>query len=393
MDNKVLNKFYNELIEEASMGNILCGFYMPILFETTEMRYTKLNPLTRASINVPNIMIPTVVIRDKNKLDNSIMQYNNLAKEFYKDDIKLNSTNEPEKYIITSLLSNALLNDFDDINKLFLRQIEYIKNVRLNDFYQTKDFGYNKTLCGNIIAKLAKEPLSVETPTSFNSSIEIMINNKLFFYDLPCIRVGITSNEAIIYSVQKVKDRELPSYLRNDKDYLIELKNYQDAVEKVIISSMKTTDVDANVTLAMIILLSVLELRDIKKIIVPSILLNRYNSLEISCRHNMDKLNNTYEEAVIKNQGAIAEDSLNKISNIKKTLDTHEYTHNLRNEKMIKIFKYLDYIFSDYNIYGLPMQQDTSLNFYITDNKHDCKIKFLNELKYQIQNSIEMNHK
>lgn len=371
---------FEEIINEAKGCESTTQKCLPLLFDTKEMRYTKLVPLTILEKHYPNIYEPTVIIRDRKKFNTTFLEYLKIATDFYENDLSLSSNRNPLKYLIYNTLYKALPSDFDDIRNLFQREINYIKNVRLNDYLNPKNIGYSNLLCGNLIIGLAKEDADSVSPLSIHISLERVINNKLYYYDFPCVRYGISGSTAYIYEIEKVCERSINADYFKSKEYLSELENYQLSVKKLINKAIKTNEIVAEEAIALTCAITLLEERGIKDILVPTVFINRYNSLEISAHQTMAKLNNVLEEASVKGANEIAKNALGKMSILKHTLNSHEQLVEEKNTHLIKNFKYLEDIFSNYKIYDLPMQKDTYMHFNIIPNGNVCQNKLLKDL-------------
>lgn len=381
---------FNEIIKEASTGDgESIDNYLPLLFQTYEMNYTKLINKSSGFKNYPNIFVPNLIIIDRKKFDNTLSEFIKSASEYYENDANYYNSKSPIKYLLYNTLHNTLLNEFDDIRTLFLRYLNFFKIDRVKDFLKPKNIGYSKILCGNIVIGIAKERVDSSSPMSFHISIERIINNKLYYYDFPCVRYGISKDTAYIFEIENVEERKTD---HNDKIYQQELEKYQKSIDNLLIKAIKTKEINYQSIFVLSALITLLNKRGIKEIIVPTVNLNKYNGMQISYYESLRQLNAIYEEATMKEDTKILELTLGKISFIKEKLKNHPLALEMKNITLIKNFKFIEEVFSDYKIYDYPMQKDTNLHFYVIDNSNRCSNKLLEELTSIIINNENNNN-
>lgn len=76
----ILDVFYNKIMLEAQKGRINCYFFYNIAFATYIAEDDK---FFECNIKNDDLLIPTLVIKDKTTFDSLLIEYVNLAKEFY----------------------------------------------------------------------------------------------------------------------------------------------------------------------------------------------------------------------------------------------------------------------------------------------------------------------
>ena len=201
----MLNSFCDEIIKEAATGYVDCDFFMPICFGTRELVNNELHDITNAR-EFSNTMIPTLIIKDREKLNKSIERYVYLAREFYNEDHRLEDVSNRDKYIIASLLSNILVTDFNDFNSLFERHSNFLEDKSLEELQDPVNLGYVDKLKSNVVVKVTKQSIVQETP--YGMEISLQDENNDLIYKFPTIRFGIDNNKAYIYAVQQDKTVE-----------------------------------------------------------------------------------------------------------------------------------------------------------------------------------------
>lgn len=370
----------DEIINEAKNGEVLNGNYLPLLFNTYEKQDAKLIPIALIERFYPNIFEPTLIIKNRNNLIDIIYKYLENAFIFYENEVKHQKIQNPPKFILYNRLSNMLLSDFDDLSLFFERENNFLINGRLKDFEQRKDLGYIDSLCGNLIVVTAKENIVSTTPFSIQISIERNINGKLYYYDFPCIKASISNGIGYIYEIAELEERTIKKELINDLEYLAELESYQISIKSLLKKGIKTNEINCNEIISLLVTTTIMYERGINLFIVPTIFINKYNGLEISCYKSIAKNTKIYDEAILKKDTNIIDDSISKIATLKKMLNEHEKIIDEKNTKLVKNFKYLEEIFSDYKITDLPMKKDTSLHFSITKNGNKVNNRLLEDI-------------
>lgn len=383
----------DEIINEAKSGDILNGSYLPLLFNTYEVKESKLTLISQIERFYPNIFEPNLIILNRNKLNEQIYNYLGSALPFY--DLELNSKKiqNQAKYILYNRLSNMLLEDFDDLSLFFEREQEFILNRRLKDFEKGKHLGYIEALCSNLVIIIAKENSSSTTPYSIQISIERNINGKLYYYDFPCVKIGIYNGTCYIYEVMDIEERTIKKEYANDLEYLSELESYQISIKAILQKGIKTNEINYNEIISLMVATSIIKERGINDFIVPTVLLNKYNGLEISCYKSIAKQTKIYDEAIAKKETFISDEAVSKIATLKKMLNEHEKIIDEKNTKLVKSFKYLEEIFSDYKISDYPMKKDTSLHFSIVKNGTKITNRLLEDIFDTIYNFFEKERK
>lgn len=383
----------DEIINEAKSGETLNGSYLPLLFNTYEKQETKLIPVAEIERFYPNIFEPDLIIENRNKLNEIIYSYLENAIPFYEDEIRRKKVQNPTKFILYNRLSNMLLTDFDNLVLFFDRENEFLANRRLKDFEKRKNLGYIDSLCGNLVVVISKEDVASPTPYSIQVSIERNINEKLYYYDFPCVKANTYDGIGFIYEVVEIEDRLIKKELANDLEYLAELESYQISIKSLLKKGIKTNEINCNEIISLVVATNLMYERGINNFIVPIVFLNKYNGLEISCYKNMAKQTKLYDEAVVKKENFIIDEAISKIATLKKMLNEHEKILDEKNTKLIKSFKYIEELFSDYKITDYPMKKDTSLHFNIIKNGSKINNRLLEDITLTIHNFFEDERK
>lgn len=363
---KVEDIFYNDIIPEAATGYIDCDFFVPICFGTKELRDHEVIDITTAK-EFNNTMIPTLLIKNRDYLSDSINEYVRLAMEFYSDDHRLQNTNKKEKYIISSLLANTLVTDFNDISLLFDRHKNFMIDQSLANFFEPQNIGYSEILKSNVIVSVDRQSIVEETPYGMNIFLEDENNNIL--YGFPTIRFGISNDKAYIYAVQghyKNNNKKIERVLRKIGEGFDEKNSERDPIE----NPENLYSVSAWSIVALSIAIPIIKsYSKASEFLAPYFLINRWNAPEISYitlkEKYHDQINNPHIKSVLDKKEQLVK--------------THDDIQRNITDKFIRNFRRLDHHFSNINIEAFQLDMDSSLHFSV-DEICECNNTLLGEV-------------
>lgn len=358
--NRTLDIFYNQIIKEACVGRINCFFYFNMPFSTFIQEN---NELYKCKFkNSKELLIPTLMIKNKKHFDKLLIEYTNLALNFYSDeDFAEEILNDKmfeedkickEKVILTTLFSNATVEDFINPIQFLERRINFLKNQ-----FSPIERKFIETFEGDLSINITKDNILNETPYQFEIVLTNSMNEK---YNFPKIKFGIHNNKAFIYSIQN-KEQEKTNYVKkvNRKLYQINdgfIDNYDEENLK---------DVTPSFVVAANIFISYITHLGIEEVLIPNVLIERWNakSMAIMIKAKQKNLSLIQVKEEIEKQ--------NKIwMNI--------------NEKLIRTFRRLEYHHKQINITSEPFLVDSYLHLKI-DDELECN----NALLYNIYNVFE----
>lgn len=369
----ILDIFYNSIIKEAQEGRINSYGKSNIIFSTI---IEEDNLYYKAVNKDENLIIPTLVIKDKNRFNNLLIEYVEKAKSFYEDinDLEnlyeINENDNKEKFIMTRIWSNATFEDFQNPLDFLRNRIAFFDNkFKFNNLT-----GYSDMLKGNIIVNLEKDIIDNETPYKLKIKLIDENNNEV---NLPTVKLAIANNKAYIYAIQ----REQKDYKSNEFGKKVNRSLYKSnhgfdssTDNYDIYGSGNLKDVSSSFLMSANICLSILEKNGIEEIVIPSILIQRYNSRNI--KYNIQK---------------------NKqIENKKETIDiiNDKYQNNIESndkiqenltEKLIRTFLRLGHHHSNIDISSYPTEIDTSLHMKFNNEVDICNNKLFQET-YNLDN-------
>jgi len=361
MGKNILDIFYNHIIYEASTGRIDCFSYFNILFFT---KIIEDNIHIENKITDENLYIPTLTIKNKKEFNKYLVEYVLMAMEFYNDDnfneeiLNYELYNKDtkickEKVILTLLWSNATIEDFNNPIEFLKRRIDFMKN----NIEIQENIGYSEILQGNILVEIKKDDIRYETPFTFN----VTLTNNNQKYQFPLLKFGIEDNKLYIYAIQRFDNQE------NDYSKKIKRKLYKigDGFNKnednyEIYDDGNLNDVTASFVLVSNIAIFFLKKYGINEVIVPSILIERWNAKKIALKLRAQTKENP--EEFIKQQ-------LEKEDKIQKNIT----------DKFIRTFLRLIHHHYSLNITSYPMEYDSYLHFKITAEEILCNNELLEE--------------
>ena len=171
MPKDILELFYKILIKEASLGNVDCFFRYNLRFDT---KLVESNEIIVGEDN-SNLLVPMLVIKNKQEFDKLLVEYVNLALNFYDDkefveevrDSKFQEDEvgiSKEKVIMSLLWSNATLEDFNDPCNFLRKRIAFFKLGKMAELLEEQEIGFSERLKGNVSVKFVKAKLENETP-------------------------------------------------------------------------------------------------------------------------------------------------------------------------------------------------------------------------------------
>lgn len=359
--------FYDEIINEASTGRVDCFFMMNLLFSTYLKEENK--TIEAKKDDDGRYLIPTLVIKNKENFNKLLTEYLTLARTKYDltkyyealefSDIK-NHEQVINKLILTILWANATYDDFSDSEEFLRKQISFLKDNTFSEYNEPTIIGYSEMLGGYVEIENISEPILNETPNSLKISlVEPETNEK---YTFPLVRYGIKDDKCYIYAVQKNKKFDIDNNFKkkvNRKLFKIgenfDTKN--DTYENYKEGNLK--DVSASFVVASNIALGLLSSKGINDIVVPSILIERWNAKE---------------KNIIVRSGR----EENKEEYIETNKDEHNEIQRNLTEKLLRTFLRIISHNNTFEVMSYPFDIDSSLHIR-TSPELDCNNSLLNE--------------
>lgn len=362
-----INVFYDEIINEASTGRVDCFFMMNLLFSTYIREENK--TIEAKKNDDGRYLIPRLVIKNKDNFNKLLTEYLALARKkydlsIYQDELTFADVENYEqvinKIILTTLWANATYDDFSESEKFLRKQIAFLKDETFSKYEEPTIIGYSETLGGYVEVENIQETILNETPNSLKISvIEPETNER---YTFPLVRYGIEDNKCYIYAVQKNKryDEENKFKKKVNRRLFQIGENFDtknDTYENYGEGNLK--DVSASFVVASNIALGLLASKGITDVVVPSILIERWN---------------------VKETGIIVKSK--REENSQEYIDSNKEEHNkIQNnltEKLLRTFLRIVSHNKTFNVTAYPFDIDSSLHIK-TSEELDCNNTLLNE--------------
>lgn len=354
-----ISVFYNEIINEACTGRVDCCFYMNILFSTYIKDEDK---LYKAKELDGNYLIPTLNIHNKDVFNKLLTEYLNLSKEkydlsYYIDEIKDSGISNYEqvinKLVLTNVWANATYDDFNEPEDFIRKQISFLKDETFSEYDSKTIVGYSDVLGGFIEVERINESLVNETPYSLKISVREPETNEE--YTFPIVRYGIYNGKCYIYAVQKDKKYDIDNKYKKK----INRKLYQigENFDSELNPDLK--DVSASFIISSNIALGLLSNKGINDIVIPSILIERWNA----------------KERTIIEKSKRMEDDINYIESKK---EEHVMIQSNLTEKLIRTFMRIVSHNNTFEVTSYPFDTDSSLHIRISDSI-ECNNTLLSE--------------
>lgn len=362
-----INVFYDEIINEASTGRVDCFFMMNLLFGTYIREENK--TIEAKKNDDGRYLIPRLVIKNKDNFNKLLTEYLALARKkydlsIYRDELTFADVENYEqvinKIILTTLWANATYDDFSESEEFLRKQIAFLKDETFSEYEEPTIIGYSETLGGYVEVENIQETILNETPNSLKISvIEPETNER---YTFPLVRYGIEDNKCYIYAVQKNKryDEENKFKKKVNRRLFQIGENFDtknDTYENYGEGNLK--DVSASFVVASNIALGLLASKGITDIVVPSILIERWNAKETGIIVKSKREENSQEY-------------------IDSNKEEHNKIQNNLTEKLLRTFLRIVSHNKTFNVTAYPFDIDSSLHIK-TSEELDCNNTLLNE--------------
>lgn len=340
----MIQDFYEKFIIEASSGRIAPDdsmFVYNISFNTLIEEDNKYIAFNNEKFNDINLIIPTLKISNKKLFNKLLIEYVETYKKYIEENHIENE--HTDMGIIATLFSNATYEDFENPILFLQKQIGFLNDKSINKLNFT--FFSNEL---NSFINIKNVPSKSYNETPFH--IETTIKKDDSTYNLPNIYYGIYNDIAYIYAIQNIKQQSNDDYSKKIKRLLYKVNanfNKNDNYENYEEGNLK--DITPSFLLAINIFFSVLSSKNISKVNVPSILIERWNAKEIA---NIYKFKNR-----------------NKLEEYQSQKEFHNVLQNNLTEKLIRHFNRLASQNFNVEIQSYPNELDSSLHLLINKNK------------------------
>lgn len=338
--------FYKHIVNEATFGRVDCLNYYNIAFETDIMgkKYSYVG-------DRDDLIIPTLMIRDKEYFDELLMEYVDLAKEFYgvdsfdKDVVAIKWDEDEkargiEKTCMILLWANATIEDFNDPISFLKKRINFIRY----DFVDKRILGYSEVMKADIEVEILKDKITNEGPYQF---IVRLINENQSVVELPSIKFGIDGNKLYIYAIQSSKNNGDSEFMKwvNRRLYKVGI-GYDSSLD----GDESLRDITASFLYVLSVGIGYFSSIGINNIVVPSILIERWNNKKIANKRKFERRRINQEE-------------------FDEREEKQDYLQSNLTNKLIRTFLRLGCHFNNIAVDSFPFEVDSSLRMSIHDKE------------------------
>ena len=389
MNKSILDIFYNVLIKETVVGRVDCFFKYNMRFDTI-IREDNIEVLGDSSNS--NLLIPTLVIKNKNEFNELLVRYIELALKFYDDSCFVEEIknchyfdNElgisKEKLIMTLLWSNATEEDFHNPCDFLRKRINFFELNELSKYMEEKFVGYSEMLGYDFYVKIEKNGLENETPYSLRCYLAKESGSKI--YEFPSIYFGMSNNNLYVYAIQNKRDKLINESYSKKIDRLLykvndglDVKN--DNFDNFGIGNLK--DITPSFLVSANMLMGMIKDFGINKVIVPSILVSRWNAKMIV----LDNKKKYFMDKGMKDKEVF--------DFVDRFIDEQNYIQSNLTEKFLRVFRRLVYHHSSITVRSFPFELGNNLELSILDGDNICNNRLLDEIyNFNYYNGIKKN--
>ena len=371
---KILDIFYNHIIKEAVNGRVECFMMHNILFNT---RIYETGVELFGKNENSDLLIPTLQIKNKEEFDNLLVEYVKKALMFYddsnyRDDYLIDAKEKEkkgiskEKVIMTSLWSNAGIEDFSNPCDFLRKRISYFDLGNLDEYKSAQVIGYSEILESDIECVIKKSKIENETPYHLEINL-INPENKQCLFVFPNIYFGINNGKVDVYAIQNNRDVS-----NNDKKIMRKMYKVNEGIDlnednfaNYGVGNLK--DITPSFVVAANIFCGLLKDNGINDININSILISRFNGMMITLDFIKDNgIKKNYDNDKLK-------DMLIKRYNKDIAIQIN------LTDKFLRTFRRLGYHHSSIGITSYPMEVSSNMTLRMYNQEDICNNKLLDE--------------
>ncbi len=334
-------EWFNEFLKEASIGRIDTGFIQNVLFNSKIYENNKL-VLEYTNTTYPDLLIPTLIIKDLHTFLTLLKTYIEKAKSFYQDK-RFEDVDNLDKYLTAALFADATTQDFNDPIHFLERRINFLDDT-LSSSLTNEEINLGTINNHQVKAHVYKDFVYNETPYAIYFTLDT--------YTLPTIRYGIHNDTVNIYAIQSKKQEKDVTYKQVNR-YLYKIgEGFDITTDTPNIGNIN--EISPSSVIASFLFLKFFNDQGFTKFNINPSSIIRYNSKIITALNHHEYSNDT-------------EDKINYI-----------YTN--MNDKLIRNFRRLASHTDAIEILSLPMDVDNSLSLHANIIPNCTNNTLLNEI-------------
>lgn len=345
-----ISSIFKEFIMEAASGEVNAYFTYNIIFETI----IDDNKITSCEAR-EGTLIPCLNIKNLDDFNKLLEVYVSKALNFYDLSSFEGDDREKVKMIIASLFANATFDDFGNPIDFLNRRIEFFDNTKEENLKSA----FIPSLKSTLTASITKDKIYNETPYE----LQTYFKSHDGVFRLPEIKFGIAYDTLYIYAIQN-SNQEKTSYVKKINRALYKVNDgFSDE------STAELKDVTASFLVAGAAILSYMQSKNISKIKISSMLIERWNAkrMAISKKAKYKKLSKDETDNLLKDQERIQ-------SNL--------------TEKFLRTFLRLSEQYNNIKITSYPYDIDTYLSLEL-NGKLVSDNSILNDISLSINDNVK----
>lgn len=325
---KVLVCFYYHIIEEATRGKIFTNEGVCNICFNTKV------PSEDIDLHCTDKVVPTLIINDKERFDEALIEYMEIATSFYEDK------HYPMELILAMLFVDATYEDFNNPVDYINRKKNFMLDQRMKRFENGVSLGYSEFFDGELFVKLERDNVFYETPYLLRA----FIKHGEDFFDFPSINFGISGDTGYIYTIQNrnVIDNKSSFQKKVNRLFYKIGEGFDSKIDNFdIYDEGNLKDVSGSFLVAADIIFSLFESVGIKKIVLPTLRLIRWNNKEEAYKRMLEKDYSFDREKGFE--------------------DEHYMIQKNITEKFIRTFMRLAYHFEGLDVVSYPFEGDSNM--------------------------------
>lgn len=192
MKGNLLDLFYNYIVREAAMGRVDCFLKYNLIFNT---KIPEEGIEFCAFSDNTDLVVPTLMIRNRREFDQLLIKYVQKALDFYDDDNFYEEVRKSnylenavgisrEKLIMTLLWFNATIEDFNDPCSYLKKRIAFFDLGDMQKYISEKVIGYSEILKSSIKFQVKKSRIESETPYFACFSLQNLEGEESIFFQM-----------------------------------------------------------------------------------------------------------------------------------------------------------------------------------------------------------------
>ena len=356
--NNILEAFYNQIIPGLLKGEIDCEILIHII---ANIFYEEDNQLLSATNKYEGVIIPTLVIKNRNIFNQILTEYVETTLDYY-EDVHLASIDKDyyPAYIIAMAIANMGPNDYLNPELYFKQRILAIKENQFTLTSEKQPIGLSDEFNSDMYYVIDKEKTNEECPFKFT----LFLESDDDFYEFQTIRFFINDETAYIGAIQGNKPDEQTNFQKKTKRTLYK-------ANEGITPENKLYQTNPGSVVCLTAFIALLNSYGINKITILPYAIQRWNDKRILYHNLKDRLINNQAEPF----------KLKVTQVLERTSSYFDKTPIIRKQLQNSLLRF------HYHLGGSSLAQDNELPLIICNQISNGNNTLLNNIYGQVYNS------